>query len=359
MREQQTARLLQLSNSTSAVATAPARAGFKRFEFYDKGSWHPYGPTAMRAVSEQYSRGQSHAYLQIAADAYFIEFERCTQSNVETGYTRSVRWESIDGERHEPASPIERDIKAVVRAMDAAAAAEVSAMPHPLPSGTAEEVSQFNDKVAFARDAFKSLEEEGLWPDGRRMFTEVELSTAEFAEVSLKLSTNMQQHSSVKMAGASLFCVHRISAESRTKRDVQELIAEQGAPALEAWHGASLDAIFNIVRAGFALRAPKNAHLYGQGVYLAPLEAAWMSCDERYAEKDARGIQHIMLCDLAQGKAELVQIGSKQFTPSAGTDFTTAVDDLSRPTRYIVWSSDMNRRILPKYVLSFSLGGTC
>ena len=84
-----------------------------------------------------------------------------------------------------------------------------------------------------------------------------------------------------------------------------------------------------------------------------------MSCDERYAEKDARGIQHIMLCDLAQGKAELVQIGSKQFTPSAGTDFTTAVDDLSRPTWYIVWSSDMNRRILPKYVLSFSLGGTC
>ena len=336
------------------MATAPARAGFKRFEFYDKGSWHPYGPTAMRAVSEQYSRGQSHAYLQIAGGAYYIEFERLTQSKVATGYTRSIRWESLDGERHEPASPIERDITAVVRAMDAAAAAEVSGIPHPLPSGTAEEVSHFNGRVAFARDAFKSLQ----WPDGRRMFTEVDRSTAEFAEVSLKLSTNMQQHRSVadKMAGASLFCVHRISAESRTKRDVQELIAEQGAPALEAWHGASLDAILNIVRAGFALPAPKNAHLYGQGVYLAPLDAAWMSCDERYAEKDARGIQHIMLCDLAQGRPELVQIGSKQFTPTAGTDFTTAVDDLSRPTRYIVWSSDMNRRILPKYVVSFSLG---
>jgi hypothetical protein len=193
------------------------------------------------------------------------------------------------------------------------------------------------------------------------MFTEVDRSTAEFAEVSLKLSTNMQQRSSVadKMAGASLFCVHRIAAESRTERDVKELIAEQGAPALEAWRGASLDAILNIVRTGFALPAPKNAHLYGQGVYLAPLDAAWMSCDKRYAEKDARGIQHILLCDFAQGKPELVLKGSKQFTSTADTDFTTAVDDMSRPTRYIVWSSDMNRRILPKYVVSFSLGGAC
>ena len=311
----------------------------------------------MQAVSEQYRRGQSHAYLEIAGGAYFIDFERLTQSKVETGYTRSIRWESIDGERRGPTSPIERDITAVVRAMDVAATAEVSGVPHPLPSGTAEEVSQFNGRVAFARDAFKSL----LRPDGRRMFTEVDRSTAEFAEVSLKLSTSMQQRSSVadKMAGASLFCVHRISAESRTKRDVQELIVEQGAPALEAWHGASLDAILNIVRTGFALPAPKNAHLYGQGAYLAPLDAAWMSCDERYAEKDARGIQHILLCDFAQGKPELVQKGSKQFTSTADTEFTTAVDDMSRPNRYIVWSSDMNRRILPKYVVSFSLAGAC
>ena len=218
----------------------------------------------MQAVSEQYRRGQSHAYLEIVGGAYFVDFERLTQSKVATGYTRSIRWESLDGERREPASPIEQDIKAVVRAMDAAAAAEVSGISHPLPSGTAEEVSQFNGRVAFARDAFKSLQ----WPDGRRMFTEVDRSTAEFAEVSMQLSTNMQQHSSVKMAGASLFCVHRISAESRTKRDVQELIAEQGAPAVEAWHGASLDAILSIVRKGFALPPPKNAHQYGHGVYL-------------------------------------------------------------------------------------------
>jgi hypothetical protein len=46
------------------------------------------------------------------------------------------------------------------------------------------------------------------------MFTEVDRSTADFAEISLKLSTNMQQKSRVqsKMAGASLICIHRITA---------------------------------------------------------------------------------------------------------------------------------------------------
>ena len=50
-------------------------------------------------------------------------------------------------------------------------------------------------------------------------------------------------------------------------------------------------------------------------------------------------------------------VGSRQLTSAAGTDFTTPVDDLSRPTRHTVRSSDMYRRILSKNVVSFSLGG--
>jgi hypothetical protein len=155
-------------------------------------------------------------------------------------------------------------------------------------------------------------------------------------------------------------CIHRIAAiskkQSEIKRDVERKIAEEGGQFLEAWHGAPLEAITSIVRAGFALPAPRNAHAFGHGVYLAPLGAAWMSCDEKYAAKDSCGIQHIMLCDFVQGKPEPVKQGSTQFQPSADC-FDSAVDSLGHPTRYIVWSSDMNKRILPKYVVSFSLGG--
>jgi hypothetical protein len=356
----QTVSSPQPTTSTSAAAAAPVCVAFKRFEFFEKGSWRRYAPAAKKDVSEQFGRGQSHAYLEIAGGAYYIDFEHRTQSKVDTGYTRSIRWEGFDGIMHEPTCPIERDIKAVIRAMDAAAAAEVSGTPHPMPAGTPEEVSQFNTRVAHARHTFASL---------GGMFTEVDRNTAEFAEVSLKLSTNMQQPNSQnqiqsQLAGASLICIHRIAAiskkQSEIKGDVERKIAEEG-PALEAWHGAPLEAITGIVRAGFALPAPRNAHRFGQGVYLAPLDAAWMSCDEKYAVKDSCGIQHIMLCDFAQGKPEPVKQGSTQFLPSADSfDTAVSVDSMGRPTaptRYIVWSSDMNKRILPKYVVSFSLGG--
>jgi hypothetical protein len=159
-------------------------------------------------------------------------------------------------------------------------------------------------------------------------------------------------------SGAAVICIHRIDAKPKITRDIKELIEVEGAhTAREAWHGAPLDAIKTIVRTGFVVMpvAPRNAHSFGRGVYLAPLDAAWMSCDEKYAEKDESGIQHIMLCDFAQGEPELIQRGSKQGAPTPPC--TTGVDDLSRPKRYIVWTNDMNQRILPKYVVSFSLGG--
>ena len=165
--------------------------------------------------------------MELSGSAYYIDFERLTQSKVETGYTRSIRWQGTDGALHEPAVPIEQDIQvflishacrscfllffsflvgcfqAVVRSLDVAAAAEVSAVPRAarLPEGTSEEdVAQFNARVAHACRAFASC---------GGMFTEVNPDTEEFATVSLKLSTNMQQLQG-KMAGASLFCIHRI-----------------------------------------------------------------------------------------------------------------------------------------------------
>jgi hypothetical protein len=220
-----------------------------------------------------------------------------------------------------------------------------------MPAGTAEEVTEFNtSRQTFAK------------PDLAGMFTEVDRNTAEFAEVSLKLLTNMQKlcQNQVQSQVAGI-CIHRIAAiskkQSEIKRDVERKIDDEGGQALEAWHGAPLEAITSIVRWGFA-NLKKNAHAYGHGVYLAPLGAAWMSCEEKYAKKDSDGIQHIMLCDFAQGKAEEVRQGSTQFQPSVDSfDTAVSVDSLGRPTRYIVWSSDMNKRILPKYVVSFSLGG--
>ena len=65
-------------------------------------------------------------------------------------------------------------------------------------------------------------------------------------------------------------------------------------------------------------------------------------------------MQHVLLCDFAQGTPEEVVRGATQFTPSVPR-YHMAIDCLSKPLWYIVWSPDMNHCILPKYVISFSV----
>lgn len=49
---------------------------------------------------------------------------------------------------------------------------------------------------------------------------------------------------------------------------------------------------------------------------------------------------------------EEVRFGSKQFKPSS-SEFDSGVDNLSKPTRFIIWEAYMNSRIFPSYVVSF------
>jgi hypothetical protein len=73
-----------------------------------------------------------------------------------------------------------------------------------------------------------------------------------------------------------------------------------------------------------------------------------------YADNDENGEQHMLLCRVILGTAELVKQGSDRFHPSS-ENFDTGVDDLSDPKRLIIWSTHMNTHILPLYVVSFKL----
>jgi hypothetical protein len=73
-----------------------------------------------------------------------------------------------------------------------------------------------------------------------------------------------------------------------------------------------------------------------------------------YADVDKNGEQHILLCRVILGAAELVLQGSDQFHPSS-EHFDTGADDLFAPKRLIVWSTHMNTHILPLHVVSFKL----
>lgn len=67
---------------------------------------------------------------------------------------------------------------------------------------------------------------------------------------------------------------------------------------------------------------------------------------------DSEGLRHVLLCRVILGKPELVSFGSEQSHPSS-EQYDSGIDDLSSPTRYIVWSTLMNTHVLPEYVISF------
>ena len=71
-----------------------------------------------------------------------------------------------------------------------------------------------------------------------------------------------------------------------------------------------------------------------------------------FSDDNEGKIRHLVLCRVILGKSELVRRGSEQRCPSSD-EFDSGVDDLSRPRKYIIWSTHMNTCVLPEYVISF------
>lgn len=72
------------------------------------------------------------------------------------------------------------------------------------------------------------------------------------------------------------------------------------------------------------------------------------------ATADERGLRHVLLCRVILGAVEEVVRGSRQSQPSSHS-FDSAVDNQNTPTRYIIWYSDAQTRVLPLYVMSIKV----
>ncbi|KAJ0678466.1 putative poly(ADP-ribose) polymerase, catalytic domain, RST domain-containing protein [Helianthus annuus] len=123
------------------------------------------------------------------------------------------------------------------------------------------------------------------------------------------------------------------------------------------WYGGSRDEIKEIMMYGFR-RFEHRGLQYGRGVHLStannPMESVKTSVP------DLDGLRHVLLCRVILGRPELVNFGSQRDQPSS-MKFDSGVNDISSPTKYVIWEHHMNTHILPVYIISFridSLTGT-
>lgn len=120
-----------------------------------------------------------------------------------------------------------------------------------------------------------------------------------------------------------------------------------------AWFSpSSVDEISRIVSHGFSDQFGNNNGLYGHGLYLSPDDSPLECLGEGSGNDQEDGVRHLVLCRVVLGKAELVRPGSEQYHPSSD-EFDSGVDDLSKPRKYIVWSTHTGTCVLPEYVVSF------
>ncbi|XP_042438798.1 probable inactive poly [ADP-ribose] polymerase SRO2 isoform X2 [Zingiber officinale] len=139
-------------------------------------------------------------------------------------------------------------------------------------------------------------------------------------------------------------------------RCVKSTALENGGDANEkfAFREASRDWIIQIGNRGLDLSSEMSddGGYFGVGLYLTPEPVSINSVMSSVVDGD--GLRHVLLCRVALGRSEEVVCGTGQSHPSS-KDFHSGIDNLKKPTRYVVWYHDVPIRILPLYVLSFKV----
>ncbi|CAL9043698.1 probable inactive poly [ADP-ribose] polymerase SRO2 isoform X3 [Musa acuminata AAA Group] len=120
-----------------------------------------------------------------------------------------------------------------------------------------------------------------------------------------------------------------------------------------AFYEAPKEKVIRTIRDGFDVSgAPDDGGYFGLGLYFTPEPFAINSVMS--ATADERGLRHVLLCRVILGAVEEVVRGSRQSQPSSHS-FDSAVDNQNTPTRYIIWYSDAQTRVLPLYVMSIKV----
>jgi len=196
-----------------------------------------------------------------------------------------------------------------------------------------------------AEDAAKRMKASGAW--GKSAAPRLEDSDKYYQVVSkLFLSYGMASR------GAAITAVRKVGQGARARAFQQQgQLLAAGTPKF-AWYGASAEDVASVVERGFSrTNAPRlGGRKHGDGLHLSPPQCPYTSA--MLAKADGSGEAHIVLCRVLMGRPEVVQAGSSQSRPSSDA-YDSAVDKLENPQWYVVWSKDMNTRVLPEYVVSF------
>ncbi|KAL6648524.1 hypothetical protein ACP70R_012748 [Stipagrostis hirtigluma subsp. patula] len=309
-----------------------------RFLCFEEGAWVDVAGDAAAQLRRAFQEGRVVADASSGGRAYLFDFLRMVRIDKATAEAAALGWIDERGACFFPAPDHCSGRKR--KRGDAGVDDEAQS------SGVEEGSGESSGEGAAAAGGKKAR---GKWGKAARLEED-----DRFYQVVSKLFLSY----GMAARGAVITAVRKVAHGTRGRefqRQAQLLAAARGAAAGSAkfaWYGAPAEDVAAAVEHGFAgtNAALLGARAHGDGVHLSPPQCPYTS--SMLAKADETGEAHIVLCRVLMGRPEVLPAGSSQSQPSSD-DYDSAVDNLQNPRWYIVWSKDMDTRILPEYVVSF------
>ncbi|WVZ56102.1 hypothetical protein U9M48_006681 [Paspalum notatum var. saurae] len=309
-----------------------------RFLCFEEGGWVDVTGEAVLQLRPAFLERRAMAEAACGGREYLFDFLRMARIDADTGEEAALGWIDDRGACFFPAP----DCGGRKRKRDGGDAPE-------------------EDEAESSSSGVDERSGEGRGADGAKRRSRARGSSAARLEPNDKyyqVVSKLFLSYGMEPRGAVITAVRKVTHAAWARefqKQGQLLAAARGAAAGTpkfAWYGASADDVAAVVDGGFAkTNAPRlGPYKHGDGVHLSPPQYPYTSA--MLTKADGSGEMHIVLCRVLLGRPEVVPAGSSQSRPSSD-EFDTAVDKLENPMWYVVWSKDMDTRILPEYVVSF------
>ncbi|KAG8074145.1 hypothetical protein GUJ93_ZPchr0006g44061 [Zizania palustris] len=320
-----------------------------RFLCFEGGAWADVTGKAVAQLRRAFLEGRAVAEAAFGDRAFLFDFLRMVRIDVATAEESALGWIDERGgcffptpesgrkrKRDEAGSEVKGEQRRAEDGDEASSAVEER-------SGESPEPEAVEPDMKKAR---------GVWGKTARLER-----TDKFYQVVEKLF--LSRMAPVAAArGVAITAVHKVEQGPRARAfQLQEHLLDAargpgGSNAKFAWYGAPAADVAAAVEHAFGKTNGwlLGGRAHGDGVHLSPPQSPHASA--MLTEADEKGEAHIVLCRVLMGQPEVVPTGSSQFYPSSD-DYDSAVDNIEKPRWYVVWSTHMNTRILPEYVVSF------
>ncbi|RCV45794.1 hypothetical protein SETIT_9G481600v2 [Setaria italica] len=315
-------------------SAAPAR-----FLCFHDGGWVDVDGEAVGQLRRAFQDRRAMVEAACGGKAYLFDFLRMVRIDAATGEEAALGWIDDRGACFFPAPDCGGGRK---RRRDGAPAEDEAE--------SSSGVDERSGESRGAEAAAKRRKAGGAWGSAAARLEEND----KYYQVVSKLFLSY----GMANLGAAITAVRKVAQGARARafqRQGQLLAAARGDAAGTpkfAWYGASAEDVATVVGRGFArTNAPRlGARKHGDGLHLSPPQCPYSSA--MLTKADGNGEAHIVLCRVLMGRPEVVPAKSSQSRPSSD-DYDSAVDKQENPQWYVVWSKDMNTRVLPEYVVSF------